>query len=181
MRCPRCHNQETKVIDSREFNEGAAIRRRRECLKCEFRFSTYEELELLNLNVVKKDDSREPYQRMKIEKGIQIACEKRNIGEERLKRIITRIEERIQDEAKGDEITSKRIGELVMQELRKIDKVAYIRFASVYREFDDVKTFQEELKKMIPKRKTSTKGSPRSGGAGGSLPAGRSGASGGKK
>lgn len=155
MRCPRCHHQETKVIDSREFNEGSAIRRRRECLKCQSRFSTYEELELLNLNVVKKDDSREPYQRTKIEKGIRIACEKRNIDEERLKRIITRIEERIQDEAKNDEIASKRIGELVIQELRKVDKVAYIRFASVYREFEDVKTFQEELKKVVPKRRNN--------------------------
>ncbi|MFC1651792.1 transcriptional regulator NrdR [Patescibacteria group bacterium] len=153
MRCPRCHHQETKVIDSREFDEGSAIRRRRECLKCQSRFSTYEELELLNLNVVKKDDSREPYQRTKIEKGIRIACEKRNVDEERLKRIIIRIEERIQDEAKGDEISSKRIGELVMQELRKVDKVAYIRFASVYREFEDVKTFQEELKKVVPKKR----------------------------
>lgn len=153
MRCPRCHHQETKVIDSREFDEGSAIRRRRECLKCQSRFSTYEELELLNLNVVKKDNSHEPYQRTKIEKGIRIACEKRNVDEERLKRIITRIEERIQDEAKNDEVSSKRIGKLVMQELRKVDKVAYIRFASVYREFEDVKTFQEELKKVVPKRR----------------------------
>jgi len=151
MRCPRCHNKETKVIDSREIDEGSAIRRRRECLKCQFRFSTYEELELLNLNVIKKDNSREPYQRAKLEKGIRIACEKRNIDEERLKRIITRIEERIQDEAKNDETSSKRIGELVIQELRRVDKVAYIRFASVYQEFEDVKIFQEELKKVIPK------------------------------
>jgi len=151
MRCPRCHNKETKVVDSREIDEGSAIRRRRECLKCQFRFSTYEELELLNLNVIKKDNSREPYQRAKLEKGIRIACEKRNINEERLKRIITRIEERIQDEAKNDETSSKRIGELVIQELRRVDKVAYIRFASVYQEFEDVKIFQEELKKVIPK------------------------------
>ena len=153
MRCPRCYNQETKVIDSREIDEGGAIRRRRECLKCAFRFSTYEEIELLNLNVLKKDGSKQPYWRGKLEKAIRIACEKRNIDEERFKRIITRIEERIQKEAKNNEISSKRIGELVMQELKRIDKIAYIRFASVYREFEDVKTLQEEIKKVIPRKK----------------------------
>ncbi len=154
MRCPKCQNLETKVIDSREIDEGAAIRRRRECLKCQFRFSTYEEIELLNLIVAKKDGREEPYQRNKLEKGIRIACEKRNIDEERFKRIITRIEERIQNEAKNNTISSNRIGELVIQELKKVDKVAYIRFASVYREFENVKTFQEEIKKVIPKKRT---------------------------
>ncbi len=153
MRCPKCHNQETKVIDSREIDEGSAIRRRRECLKCGFRFSTYEEIELLNLIVIKKDGRKEPYQRNKLEKGIRIACEKRNIDQERFKRIITRIEERIQNEAKNNEIASRRIGEFVIQELKRVDKVAYIRFASVYREFRDVKTFQEEIKKVIPKKR----------------------------
>jgi len=118
-----------------------------------FRFSTYEEIELLNLIVIKKDGRKEPYQRNKLEKGIRIACEKRNIDQERFKRIITRIEERIQNEAKNNEIASRRIGEFVIQELKRVDKVAYIRFASVYREFRDVKTFQEEIKKVIPKKR----------------------------
>jgi transcriptional repressor NrdR len=153
MHCPKCHNQETKVIDSREIDEGSAIRRRRECLKCGFRFSTYEEIELLNLIVIKKDGHKEPYQRNKLEKGIRIACEKRDIDQERFKRIITRIEEQIQNEAKNNEIKSSYIGELVIRELKRVDKVAYIRFASVYHDFEDVKTFQEEIKKLIPKKR----------------------------
>lgn len=152
MKCPSCLYINTKVIDSRDVDEMRAIRRRRECLKCKNRFTTYERIELLNLLVVKKDKNREVYDRNKLLKGVQRACEKRPISQEDIEKIISRVERKIQSSC-DTEVKSKRIGELVMSELKKLDKVAYIRFASVYREFEDVKSFEKELKELGKKRR----------------------------
>ncbi len=148
MHCPNCQNDDTKVLDSRPVEEGNAIRRRRECEKCEFRFSTYEEIEILDLTVVKRDGARELYSREKLERGIQRAFEKRDHTDETLKKIISAVEQDIQKKASGGEIKSSEIGESIMKKLRKVDKVAYIRFASVYRQFADVEEFKEALNKL---------------------------------
>ncbi len=147
MRCPACKFEDTKVLDSRSLEEGAIIRRRRECLKCGFRFSTHEEMEVLNLVVIKKNGSRELYQREKLETGIRKALEKRPVKEEKIKKTIHEIEKNILAHGKG-EIESKKIGELVMLALKELDDVAYIRFASVYKSFQDMETFQKEIKKI---------------------------------
>jgi transcriptional repressor NrdR len=148
MRCPNCQYEDTKVLDSRPVEEGSAIRRRRECEKCEFRFSTYEEIEILDLTVIKKDGRKELYSREKLERGIKRAFEKRPHTDETLRKLISGIEQDIQKKAKDGEITSQDIGEIVMKRMKKVDKVAYIRFASVYRQFEDVDEFKEELKKL---------------------------------
>ncbi len=159
MFCPVCSHQDTKVTDSRLTSDGTIVRRRRECVKCGYRFSTYEEVELLDLIVIKRDGRREPYVREKLEKGIRESLEKRPITETRFHTLITRLERDIQKKARrrgGDarpEITSADIGEVVMRRLKQFDKVGYIRFASVYRQFEDVETFQRELKKLERKRK----------------------------
>jgi len=150
MKCPACHHDDTKVTDSRLVNEGMAIRRRRECLKCNFRFSTYEEVEILNLTVVKRDGRTEPYNKEKLESGLRKSFEKRPITQDEFKKLINHIERDIQLEGKN-EIKAKRVGEIIMKHLRRVDDVAYIRFASVYRSFKDAKTFQRELKKIIKK------------------------------
>jgi len=144
MKCPNCYAQETKVIDSRSVNQGLAVRRRRECVRCRSRFSTYEGVELLNFYVVKKDGKRELYDRGKLERGLRRACEKRPISEDRILKLISRIEQKIRSSRKH-EIASRLIGELVMKELKKLDDVAYIRFASVYKSFRDVDEFAKEL------------------------------------
>lgn len=144
MKCPNCYARETKVIDSRSVNQGLAIRRRRECLRCRSRFSTYEEVELLNFYVIKKSGQRELYDHNKLERGLRRACEKRPIPEEKILKAISRIEQKIRSSRKH-EIASKIIGELVMKELKKLDEVAYIRFASVYKSFKDVESFAQEL------------------------------------
>lgn len=149
MHCPACHNLDTKVIDSRVLEDGSTIRRRRECEKCDFRFSTVEEVEILNLCVVKNDHSEQPYDKDKLVRGMQKALEKRNISPEKFKSTVNKIERDIQIAAVNDRIPSKEIGELAMKELKKLDKVAYIRFASVYQDFEDLETFQEELNKLI--------------------------------
>jgi transcriptional repressor NrdR len=148
MRCPKCQNDDTKVLDSRPVEEGNAIRRRRECEKCNFRFSTYEEMEILDLTVLKKDGRREPYSREKLEKGLHNAFEKRPHTDQTMKKLVSAIEEDVQKRTKDGEIKSLDIGEIVMKKIKKADKVAYIRFASVYREFEDVDEFKEELKKL---------------------------------
>lgn len=145
MRCPACHNIDTKVTDSRLVNEGMAIRRRRECPKCEFRFSTYEEVEILNLTVVKRDGRHEPYSREKLENGLRKAFEKRPITHEAFRRLVTMIERDIQLRGRN-EVTSRQVGEIIMKRLKKVDPVAYIRFASVYRSFTDAENFWEELR-----------------------------------
>lgn len=151
MKCPSCHNEDTKVIDSRTLEEDTAVRRRRECEKCGFRFSTIEEIEILNLSVIKKDNSQEPYNKEKLAVSLQKALQKRPVTPERLKRAIQAIEQDIQLKSKNDQIKSLEIGEIIMKHLKKIDKVAYIRFASVYRDFEDIKTFQTEINKLIKK------------------------------
>ena len=148
MRCPNCQNSDTKVLDSRPAEEGTAIRRRRECEKCGFRFSTYEEIEILDLIVVKHDGSRQAYSREKLERGIQRAFEKREHNDQTFKKIISAVEQDIQKKASAGEIESAEIGEFVMTRIKKIDKVAYIRFASVYRQFEDVDEFKKALQKL---------------------------------
>jgi len=148
MRCPACHYTDTKVTDSRVLNEGMAIRRRRECLKCNFRFSTHEEVEILNLSVIKRDGRTEPYNKDKLEGGLKKSFEKRPLTHDEFKRLISLIERDIQLDGKS-EIKSGRIGEIIMKHLKKTDEVAYIRFASVYRSFKDAKEFQKELKKIL--------------------------------
>lgn len=150
MRCPVCNNLETSVIDTRPAEDGLSVRRRRECDKCHYRFSTIEEMELLDIIVVKEDGRRESYMREKVENGIRRSLTKRPYLQESFHRLIHAIERDIQKKKKR-EISSKEIGELVMKHLRNFDKVAYIRFASVYRDFKDMKTFEKEVKKLSVK------------------------------
>lgn len=147
MRCPSCSHDETKVLDSRPSNDGMIIRRRRECVKCEFRFSTLEEMEILDLTVVKRDSRTQPYMREKIESGIRKAFEKRPLDHEGFLELMTQIEQDIQKVGK-DSISSKEIGNIVMKRIKARDQVAYIRFASVYRQFADVEEFVKEAKKL---------------------------------
>lgn len=148
MKCPVCYHPDTKVIDSRVAGDGLIIRRRRECLKCNFRFSTYEEMEILDLTIIKRDDKKESYSREKMSKGLHKALEKRPITEDGFKKLINLIERDLQALRKN-EIDSKQIGKIVMKQLKKVDQVAYIRFASVYECFEDIKTFQKELNKLF--------------------------------
>ncbi|MHB1392295.1 MAG: transcriptional regulator NrdR [Clostridia bacterium] len=151
MKCPYCGHGESKVVDSRPTDEEAAIRRRRECEKCAKRFTTYEKIEEMPLIIVKKDGSREVYQRSKMMNGLLRACEKRPISISQIEAIADDIEKELYNSMEK-EIDSKRIGELVMNRLKKIDDVAYVRFASVYRQFKDINTFLEELNKLINER-----------------------------
>lgn len=147
MKCPKCKYRDTKVVDSRDTNDGAQIRRRRECDKCGFRFTTFEQIETANFLVIKKDGSREAYSREKLERGIWKACEKRQVTQEQISRMIDKLEGNWM--AMGKEVPSKAIGEGVMEELKKLDEVAYIRFASVYRHFKDLESFKKELSKLL--------------------------------
>ena len=148
MNCPFCSNSETKVIDSRPTDEGNSIRRRRECLECKRRFTTYEKIEEIPLIVVKKDMSRESFNRDKIRNGIIKACEKRPVSMQTIEHIVEELEKELQSSLEK-EIESVHIGELVMQYLKDTDEVAYVRFASVYRQFKDINTFMDELKKIL--------------------------------
>ena len=148
MKCPFCGFAESKVIDSRPAEEGATIRRRRECLACQKRFTTYEKVETMPLVVVKKDNNREPYSREKLQNGILQSCHKRPVSVEQITHIVDEIENSIFN-MELREIPTSAIGELVMDKLKDVDAVAYVRFASVYREFKDVNTFMDELKKML--------------------------------
>lgn len=150
MKCPFCGYEESKVIDSRPTDEGERIRRRRECLKCSKRFTTYEMIESLPIIVIKKDGSRETFDRQKLLTGMLRACEKRPVSIEMLDRAITDIETVIQNSL-DREVSSDKIGELVMEKLKGIDEVAYVRFASVYRQFKDINTFMNELNKLLTK------------------------------
>ena len=151
MRCVFCGNLESKVIDSRSADDGSSIRRRRECLNCGKRFTTYEKVEGIPLIVVKKDKTRQQFDREKLLTGLLRACEKRPISLEQLEQIIDEIEANIQNSLKR-EISSVEIGEMVMTRLKAIDEVAYVRFASVYRQFKDVNTFMDELKKILKEK-----------------------------
>ena len=148
MRCPYCGHLESKVVDSRPADEGASIRRRRECLSCQKRFTTYEIMESLPLVVVKKDGSRETFDRSKVLAGMIRACEKRPVPFETLERIADEIEQEMQNSLERETSTEK-IGELVMEKLKHVDEVAYVRFASVYRQFKDLNTFMAELNKLL--------------------------------
>ncbi|MEA2239743.1 MAG: transcriptional repressor NrdR [Thermoanaerobaculia bacterium] len=147
MRCPFCGNTEDRVVDSRESREADVIRRRRECTKCERRFTSYEKIEQVPFQVVKRDERREPYDRIKLMRGLQVACRKRPVASEKLERMADSIEAAMQD-ASEREISSKTIGTMVMERLRDLDPVAYVRFASVYRRFEDVDAFVKELHQL---------------------------------
>lgn len=162
MRCPACHNVDTKVTDTRVAGGGMAIRRRRECLRCGFRFSTYEEVEILNLTVIKRDGRKEPYSREKLEAGVRKSFEKRPITHEDFKKLLSRIERDLQLAGRS-EITSRQIGDIVMRHLKRQDEVAYIRFASVYRSFRDAESFKRELAHFLSKARTRSRRPRRSG------------------
>lgn len=148
MKCPFCSYEESKVIDSRPTDEGERIRRRRECIKCGKRFTTYEIIESVPIVIVKKDKSREVFDRNKLINGMLRACEKREVSIETIEKAVSEIEAVLQNSL-DREITSMHIGELVMEKLKEIDEVAYVRFASVYREFKDTNSFMDELAKLL--------------------------------
>ena len=148
MKCPYCSFEESKVIDSRPTDEGERIRRRRECLNCQKRFTTYEIIESLPIVVIKKDKSREVFNRDKLINGMLKACEKRPVSINDIEKAVDDIESKLQNSL-DREVTSDNIGELVMEKLKGLDEVAYVRFASVYRQFKDLSTFMEELNKLL--------------------------------
>lgn len=148
MKCPFCGNLESKVVDSRPSDEGASIRRRRECLECHKRFTTYETMESLPLVVIKKDGSRQSFDRSKILRGIQRSCEKRPVPVADMERMASEIEQELQNSLER-ETSTEVIGEKVMEKLKSADEVAYVRFASVYRQFKDINTFMSELNKLL--------------------------------
>ena len=151
MKCPYCGHPESKVIDSRPADENASIRRRRECLSCARRFTTYETVESLPIVVIKKDGSRQSFDRQKVLRGMIRACEKRPVALAELERIADEIEQELQNSMER-EIRTEVIGEKVMERLRKVDQVAYVRFASVYRQFKDIETFMAELNKLLAEK-----------------------------
>ena len=151
MKCPACGCLKSQVVDSRPSADGGSIRRRRECLACQKRFTTYENIETLPLVVIKKDRSREMFDRNKLLKSIIRACDKRQVTIEQMENAVTEIEQALQNTLQN-EVTSDRIGEMVMSKLKDLDEVAYIRFASVYRQFRDISAFMDELKKMLAER-----------------------------
>jgi transcriptional repressor NrdR len=152
VKCPFCGHLDDKVIDSRSSQDGASVRRRRECLKCERRFTTYEYIEEPSLMVVKKDGRREPFDRKKILAGVMKACEKRPISMEKIEKLVTAAEQSLQKKF-DKEVNAEVIGEVVMEKLSHLDQVAYVRFASVYRQFKDVGQFMNELKTILNKGK----------------------------
>lgn len=150
MKCPFCSHQESKVIDSRP-TEDNTIRRRRECIKCKGRFTTYEKIESSPIMVIKKDNTRQAFDRDKIINGMIKSCEKRPVSREDIENAVDKIEKKIQNTMKK-EISSREIGEMVMEELKNLDEVSYVRFASVYREFKDLQSFVDELEKILNKK-----------------------------
>ena len=147
MKCPKCGSDDDKVLDSRTVREGAAIRRRRECAACGFRFTTHEEIDRDEVTVVKQDGTREPFSRQKLEKGVRIACQKRPVSEDQLQSLLDSVVAALD----GEEVPTSKIGELVMDRLHALDEVAYIRFASVYRRFTDVNQFLSAITEMVKK------------------------------
>lgn len=152
MKCPYCGYEESKVIDSRSADDGERIRRRRECLNCGKRFTTHEIIETVPIIVVKRDKSREVFDRNKLTAGLLRACEKRPVSIEQLENMVNTIETKLQSSL-DREITTMQIGELAMEQLKNVDEVAYVRFASVYRSFKDINTFMEELNKLLTEKK----------------------------
>ncbi len=151
MKCPFCGYEEDRVIDTRQIDDGTTIRRRRECLKCLRRFTTYEKIETIPVMVIKKDKSRQPFNRDKILTGLMRACEKRPVSVSDLENIVNEIESYIYNSTQK-EITSREIGEMVMAKLKELDEVAYVRFASVYRQFTDLNSFMTELRKILDEK-----------------------------
>ncbi len=151
MKCPYCSFEESKVIDSRPTDEGERIRRRRECLNCQKRFTTYEIIESLPIIVIKKDKSRQSFNREKLLNGLMRACEKRPVSLDTIEKIVDDIEATISNSL-DREVSTRRIGELVMDKLKNVDEVAYVRFASVYRQFKDINTFMDELNNLIKEK-----------------------------
>ena len=165
MKCPFCGHSEDRVVDSRVGRDGEFIRRRRECLKCHRRYTTYEYVEDVLPHVVKRDGRREPFDRQKLRGSIHKACEKRSVGVQAVDDVVAEIEAKLHERAEK-EITSKELGELVMEHLQKLDQVAYVRFASVYRQFKDISQFMDEVKGLIkegekPKAAKPVKAAPR--------------------
>jgi transcriptional repressor NrdR len=152
MKCPRCSFEEDKVVDSRTTKEGEAIRRRRECLQCSFRFTTYEYIERAPMMVVKKDGRREQYSREKLLTGLVKACEKRPVSSEQLEKIVDEIEATIFGKFKN-EVKSVELGNLVIEKLQGLDEIAYVRFASVYRQFKDINQFMSEVRGLLDRQK----------------------------
>ena len=150
MKCPHCNSEEDRVVDSRAAQDGRAVRRRRECLNCNERFTTYEYVENAPLAIIKGDNRREPYDRRKLLTGITLACKKRPVSVEQIESMVNAIEADLGKNPRS-EIESKLVGEMVMERLRKIDEVAYVRFASVYRHFQDKEEFLEEIRKLLSK------------------------------
>ena len=151
MKCPFCSFEDSKVVDSRPTDEGTSIRRRRECLHCGKRFTTYETVERMPLMLIKRDGTRQAYDRQKLLNGLVKACEKRPVSLMQLEQIVDYVEQKLFSSLES-EVSSKVIGELVMEQLRKVDEVAYVRFASVYRQFKDINTFMAELNKLLADR-----------------------------
>ncbi len=151
MKCPYCGYQESKVVDSRHSDDGLSIRRRRECLACEKRFTTYETVESLPMVVIKRDNSRQAFDRNKILNGMLRACEKRPVSMADLETAVDEIEQNVQNSL-DREVSTQRIGELVMEKLKPLDEVAYVRFASVYRQFKDINSFMRELNKILEEK-----------------------------
>lgn len=151
MKCPYCGHSETSVLDTRDAEDFEITRRRRECDKCHKRFTTYERVEMVHLLVHKKDGKSQQFDREKLEGGIQKACQKRPVSQERIEQMVDEIERELRSR-KTTEVTTREIGELVMRKLKQVDKVAYIRFASVYREFADVEDFETELHTLLKKK-----------------------------
>ncbi len=154
MKCPFCGYLEDKVVDSREAREGESIRRRRECLRCERRFTSYERIDEIPYMVIKKDGRREPFDRNKVMAGLLRACEKRPVPSSKLESIVNSVEKYVQESPERERPTS-RVGEMIMRRLKELDKVAYVRFASVYLEFEDVSEFMHELKSLVRARQSS--------------------------
>ncbi len=151
MKCPYCANPESKVVDSRPADEGASIRRRRECLVCHKRFTTYETIESVPLVVIKKDGSRQAFDRNKLLGSMLKSCEKRSVSLGTLENIVSEIEQKLQNDMER-EVTTVHIGNMVMEKLKQVDEVAYVRFASVYRQFKDINTFMTELGKLLDEK-----------------------------
>ena len=156
MRCLYCGNLESKVVDSRSTDDGTAIRRRRECLNCGRRFTTYEKIESVPIIVVQKDGSRQPYDREKLQRGIMNACASRPVSIDMVDHMLDEIETTVHNSLER-EVSSVKIGEMVMDRLRKIDEVSYVRFASVYKQFKDIDTFKAELEKLVAKSRGDDK------------------------
>jgi transcriptional repressor NrdR len=156
MRCPYCQIDNDRVIDSRASEDGMAIRRRRECLGCHRRYTTFERVEEVSIKVIKKDGNRVPFDRVKIKSGLEKACWKRPISDEQIEAAVSAVEREIYDRF-DSEVETRDIGELVMQQLAKLDQVAYVRFASVYREFKDARDFVEELQPILDEEKRATR------------------------